>query len=78
MKTPTTLLLAALIGAALSAQAAAPWRMYSCTGESGETVYSDRHSGTDCVEIWLDPRGKSGWLVTDSTVKTVKTAEKPE
>jgi len=72
VKTPTTLLLAALIGATLSAQAADPWRMYRCTGESGETVYSDRMAGTDCREIWLSPRPGVGTLITDPTVETAQ------
>ena len=71
----TTILLAALIGATLSAQAADPWRMYSCTGEHGEPVFSDRHSGTDCVEIWLSPRPDVGTLITDPTVETAERGE---
>jgi len=70
-----TLILAALIGATLSAQAADPWRMYKCVGESDETVYSDRMAGTDCVEIWLSPRPDVGTLITDPTVKTAENQE---
>jgi hypothetical protein len=59
MKTNTSILLAAIIGAGAigqHAQAAEPWRMYRCTGSEGETVFSDKQSGTDCREIWLSPR----------------------
>ena len=74
MKTNTSIIIAALIGATLSApgQAADLWRMYKCVGAHGETVFSDRHVGTDCVEIWLSSRGKSGWLVTDPTVESAE------
>jgi len=74
MKTNTSILLAALLVGAGAighpAQAADPWRMYRCTGESGETVYSDRMAGTDCREIWLSPRPDVGTLITDPTVET--------
>ena len=72
MKTNTSLLLAALIGATLSAQAADPWRMYRCTGDHGETVFSDRHVGTDCREIWLSPRPQVGTLITDPAVESAE------
>ena len=70
----TTILLAALIGAALStpAQSADPWRMYKCTGDHGETVYSDRYTGTDCREIWLSPRPQVGTLITDPAVESAE------
>jgi len=72
MKAKTTLIIGAILGATLSAptQSADLWRMYKCIGTNGEQVYSDRQVGTDCREIWLSPRGKSGWLVTDPAVKT--------
>lgn len=78
MKTRTTLLLAALIGAGATlpvhqAQAATLWRMYRCTGDQGETVFSDKRTGTDCVEIWLSPQPRDGWTITTPSVNEATT-----
>lgn len=73
MTAQTSIAIAAILlgsAAATAAQAADLWRMYRCTGDQGETVFSDKQSGTDCREMWLSPRGTSGWLVTDPAVKT--------
>lgn len=51
----------------------APYRLYKCVGGSGETVYSDRHTGTECHEIWLGPQGPSTTpLITPPNVFTAK------
>ena len=76
----TTILLAAIIGAgAISnhAKAADLWRMYQCTGDQGEAVFTDRKIGTECREIWITPRGRdeSGWFVTDPSVGKAETAQ---
>lgn len=77
MKPRTTLLLAALIGATIPAQAATLWRMYQCTGDQGEAVFTDRKLGTDCREIWITPRGRdeSGWFVTDPSIGKAEAAK---
>lgn len=75
MTARTSIAIAAILlgsAAATPAQAADLWRMYRCTGDQGEAVFTDRKLGTDCREIWLSPRGKSGWLVTDPAVKTAE------
>ena len=73
----TTLLTAAILAATMTAQASAAdlWRMYKCTGDHGETVYSDRSGyGTACREMWIEstPADGSGWTVTEGRVKTAE------
>ncbi|NCC23560.1 MAG: hypothetical protein EOM26_14120 [Alphaproteobacteria bacterium] len=75
--TRTTLLLAVLIGTSTAAPAADLWRMYRCTGDRGETAFSDRRIGTDCVEIWLSPQPRDGWTITDPSVNQA-TKEQPQ
>lgn len=73
----STLILAALIAATLAPApaGAAPYRMYKCVGEHGETVFSDRSgSGTECREMWIETTrpDSSGWVITDSRVRTTQ------
>lgn len=64
MKTTTIVLVAALAASAWAH--AAPWRLFQCTGTQGEAVYSDRWSGTECRELWVDPErhDETGTLIT--------------
>jgi hypothetical protein len=52
MPTKTTLILAALFGA--TAGIAQP-ALLKCTGESGETLFSDRQLGTECRAVEITP-----------------------
>ena len=52
MPTKTTLILAALFGA--SAALAQP-SLLKCTGDSGETVLTDRQLGTNCRAVTIHP-----------------------
>ncbi len=78
---------AALIASAICAialtqpaSAAELWRMYKCVGDQGETVFSDKAIGTDCREIWLNPRAQdsSGWFVSDPAVGIAQTNQQEE
>ena len=71
------LILAALIAATIAPAPASAdlWRMYRCTGAHGETVFSDRSgSGTACAEMWIETTrtDSSGWVITDSRVRTTQ------
>lgn len=73
----SSLVLAAIIAATIAPAPANAglWRMYKCTGEHGETVFSDRSgSGTQCAEMWIETTrtDSSGWVITDSRVRTTQ------
>lgn len=76
-----TLILAALLAAALASAPANAglWRMYTCVGDHGETVFSDRSGvGTDCREMWIEGTDLGGYMITEGQVKTAEPARETD
>ena len=72
MPTKTTLILAAIFGAAA---ALAQPSVLKCTGDSGEVALTDRRLGTDCRAVTITP-----WPVDDEPETfygVVKVADRP-